>query len=103
MKRLFFVIGFILGIAFFVAANIYAYHTAEPPCCDFSISFGFPFPLGRTGGFAGGTNFTIGGLLLNSAVGLVTSFVFALLFARLLPPLVDLFHQAGQWHLKTRS
>jgi hypothetical protein len=103
LKRLFFFVGFFFGIAFFVASNIYAYHVAEPPCCDFSISFGFPFPLGRTGGYAGGTSFIMSGLFLNSAVGLVTSLVFAWLFARLLPPLVDLGRQAGQWHMKTRS
>jgi hypothetical protein len=103
LKRLFFFIGFFLGIAFFVAANMYAYHVAEPPCCDFSIAFGFPFPLGRTGGFAGGTNLIVLGVVLNSLIGLGASFIFALLFARLLPWLVDLFRQAGQWHMKTRS
>jgi hypothetical protein len=103
LKRLFFFIGFFLGIGFFVVSNIYAYHIAGAPCDDCSISFGFPFPLGRTGGFAGGTNFIIWGLFLNSAVGLVTSLVFAWLFASLLAPLVDLFRQASQWHVKTRS
>ena len=103
MKRLFFIIGFFLGIAIFIASNIYAYQVAVPPCCDFSISFGFPFPLGRTGGFVGGTSFIVWGLFLNSAVGIVASLGFAWLFAKLLPPLVDLFRQAGQWHLKTRS
>jgi hypothetical protein len=103
LKRLFFFIGFLLGIAFFVVSNIYAYNNAGAPCDDCSFSFGFPFPLGRAGGFAGGTHFIILGLFLDSAVGLVTSLVFAWLFAKLPPLLVDLFRQAGQWHMKTRS
>ena len=40
----------------FVAANVYDYHVAEPPC-DFSTSFGFPFPLGMTGGQFSDTSF----------------------------------------------
>ena len=103
MTRLFFFIGFFLGIASFVAANLYAYHVAEPPCCHFSIPFGFPFPLGRTGGFVGGTSFIMLGVFLDTVVGLVSSSIFALLFARLLPWLVELFRHAGQWHMKTRS
>ena len=103
LKRLSFFTGFFLGVAVFVWSNIYAYHRAGAPCDDCAASFGFPFPLGRTGGFVGGTNFIMWGLFLNSAVGLVTSLVLALLFARLFPPVVDLFRQAGQWHMRTRS
>jgi hypothetical protein len=103
LNRKFFIIGFVLGIASFVGANMYSYHVAEPPCCDFSASFGFPFTLGRTGGFAGGTGLILVGVFADVVVGLVVSVVFGWLFAKSLPPIVNLFRQAGQWHTGTRS
>jgi hypothetical protein len=90
-------------MTFFVMSNIDAYNNAGAPCDDCSFTFGFPFPLGRAGGFAGGTHFIISGLFLDSVVALVTSLVFAWLFAMFLPPLVDAFRKAGHWHMKTRS
>jgi hypothetical protein len=103
LTRKIFIVGFFLGIGIFVAANMYSYHVAEPPCCDFEIPFGVPFPLGRTGGFTGGTRFIVFGVIADIIVGLVASFVFAWVFAKLIPPLINRFRQAGQWHAKTRS
>jgi hypothetical protein len=103
LKRLLFFIGFLLGMTFFVVSNIYAHNNAGAPCDDCSFTFGFPFPLGRAGGFAGGTHFIISGLFLDSVVAVVSSLLFARLLAMLLPPLVDSFRQAGHWHMKTRS
>ena len=85
-----------------MAANVYDYHVAEPPCCHFSTSFGFPFPLGMTGGQFGDTSFIRSGLVLDIAVGVVTSLIFASLFARIVPMLVGRFRQVVDWHLKTR-
>ena len=103
MSRTFFNFGFFLGIAFFLTANMYSYHVAEPPCCDFSIPFGIPFPLAQTGGFAGGTRFIVLGVIADVIVGLVTSVVFAWVFAKSLPSMINRFRQAVQWHVKTRS
>src|SRR3989337_950589 len=89
LNRKLFIIGFLFGIVFFVGANMYSYHLAEPPCCDFTSSFGFPFTLGRTGGFAGGTGFIVFGIFADIVVGLVASVAFAWLFAKsLLPTLI---------------
>jgi hypothetical protein len=103
VSRKFFIVGFFVGVGSFVAANIYSYHVAEPPCCDFEIPFGVPFPLGRTGGFAGGTRFIVLGAISDIIVGLVASVVFAWVFAKLLPPVINRFRQAVQWHVKTSS
>ena len=103
MSRKFFIVGFFLGIGVFVAANVYSYHVAEPPCCDFEIPFGVPFPLGRTGGFTGGTRLIVLGVIADVIVGLIASVVFAWVFTKLLPPMIDRLRQAVQWHVKSRS
>lgn len=103
MSRPFLAIGFILGIVLFVAMNVYSYHTAEPPCCDFSVAFGFPFPLGRTGGFISVTRFIVLGMIADVIVGLVASVGFAWIFAKSLPVIINRFRQLIQWHVATRS
>jgi hypothetical protein len=103
MSRRFFIIGFCLGFVLFIAANIYSYNVAEPPCCDFSIAFGTPLPLGRVGGFVGGTHFIPLGVIANIIIGIVASVGFAWMFARSVPAIIDRFQQALSWHLKTRS
>jgi len=103
LKRLIFALGFFLGLASAVAANVYAYHVAEPACCHFSISFGFPFHLGTTGGFINDTSLILSGLYLDIAVGVVTSLIFASSFAIVIPTLIGLLREVGEWHLKTRS
>jgi hypothetical protein len=103
LSRPFFTIGFFLGLGLFVAANVYSYHVAEQPCCDFSVAFGIPFPLAQTGGFTGGTHFIVLGVIADVIVGFVASLVFARVFAKALPCMVSRFHQAVQWHVRTRS
>ena len=103
VSRTFVVVGFFLGVAFFVAANLYSYQLAEPPCCDRSISFGIPFPLAETGGYFGGTRFIVPGVIADVIAALVASVVFAWLFAKSLRLMGDRFQQAVRWHLKTRS
>jgi hypothetical protein len=49
------VTGLLLGPLFFVGANMYSYHRAEPPCCDGIAPFGFPLSYGTFGGYVGAT------------------------------------------------
>jgi hypothetical protein len=102
-SRRIFIAGWFLGMGSFVAANLYSYHIAEPPCCDFSIPFGVPFPLAQTGGFTGGTRFIVLGVIADVIVGLVMSVAFAWVFAKSVPWIVSRFGRAVQWHVKTRS
>ena len=103
MKRVFFITGFVLGVAFLVAANIYSYRFVEPPCCDVSAAFGFPFPMGTFGGFVTVTVIWWPGLIANGVVSLGAGIVLGWVFTKLPPPLVNLFRQASQWHVSTRS
>jgi hypothetical protein len=103
MKRTFFIVGFVLGFGVIVAANIYSYRFVEPPCCDFSAPFGFPFPMGTFGGFVGVTVFWWPGLIANALVSVGAGFVSGWVCTKLLPPLVNLFRQASEWHVRTRS
>jgi hypothetical protein len=92
-----------LGLVLFVGVNVYSYLTAEPPCCHFFASFGFPFKLGSVGGFAGGTVFLFPGLIADTFIGLVVSLSFGGLFAKSFPPIANVFRQAARWHVSTRS
>jgi hypothetical protein len=103
MKRGFFTIGFVLGVVLLVAANIYSYQVVQEPCIDCSAPFGFPFPTGRFGGFVTGIDIWWPGLVANALVSVGAGFVFGWVFTKLLPPLVNLFRQASQWHVRTRS
>src|SRR5258708_1543118 len=76
MRMKLFLITFILGMSLFAAANIYDFSHSAPPCCDLGGQFGIPFPLGTTGGYAGGTHLHAKGLLLD---GLIAAAVSALL------------------------
>jgi hypothetical protein len=103
VSRTFLIVSFFVGVGLFVAANMYSDHVAEPPCCDLSIPFGIPFPLARTGGFTGGTHFILLGVIADVIVGFVASVVFAWVFAKALPSMINRFRQGVQWHVKTRS
>lgn len=103
MSRKLFIIGFVLGLVLFVGANIYSYHVAEPPCCDFFASFGFPLQVGTFGGYAGYTSLLLSGLIADTLIGLGASVVFGRVFAKLLPAIANLFRRAGTWHVSTRS
>jgi hypothetical protein len=85
MNRTFFMVGFVLGLVVFVAANIYSYRFVEPPCCDFSAPFGFPLPMGTFGGFIGTTNIFWPGFIANLLVSLGAGFVFGSVFRKSLP------------------
>jgi hypothetical protein len=103
LSRKFFIVGFILGMGFVLAANLYSYHVTAQPCCDLGIPFGFPFPLGRTGGFVGGNSLIMVGVFADVIVGLVVSVVFAWVFAKVLPSMINRCRQVGHWHSKTSS
>ena len=103
MKWGFFTIGFVLCVALLVAANIYSYQVVQEPCIDCSAPFGFPFPTGRFGGFFTVTEIWWPGLIANAVVSLGAGLVCGWVFTKLLPPLVNLFRQASQWHAGTRS
>ena len=103
MSRPFFTLGFVLGLGLVLAANVYSYHIAEPPCCDFSVPFGVPFPLGQTGGFIDVTRFMLLGVIADVIVGLIASVGFAWMFAKSFPSIINRFRQLAQWHVATRS
>ena len=101
LSRKLFIIGFLLGVIAFVVANVLSFRKATAPCCDFPASFGFPFVLGRTGGFAGGTNPILSGFVVDAGAAIVACVAVAWLFARLFPPTLNLFRRVGQWHVRT--
>jgi hypothetical protein len=70
-----FAIGFLCGIALFIALNVYSYTQAIPPCCDLSASFGIPFTAWSHGGFVGATNILLSGVMADMAVALAASYV----------------------------
>jgi hypothetical protein len=93
----------VLGLVLFVGVNIYSYVIAEPPCCDFSTSFGFPIPLGTFGGFVGDTAFLLSGLIADMLIGLAASLIFGWMFAKSFPQIANRFRQSVRWHVSTRS
>lgn len=76
-------ITFSLTVATFVAINLYDYWHTTPACCDFSSRFGWPFALGRVGGFVGGTKIHLPGLLLDTLIAAAAAIVFALIVEKL--------------------
>ena len=92
-----------LGVVLFVGANLYSYNMAEPPCCDFYASFGFPLPLGTVGGFAGNGGVLWSGLIADTLIGVCTSLVSGWVFAKSLPAITNLFRRTARWHVSTRS
>jgi hypothetical protein len=70
-----FAIGFLCGIALFIALNVYSYSQAIPPCCDLSASFGIPFTAGSYGGFVTATYILWSGVIADMFVALAASYV----------------------------
>jgi len=83
MRLKLFLITFTLGMSLFAAVNVYDFSQTSPPCCDLGAQFGVPFPLGTTGGYVGGTNIHLGGLLLDTLIAAAASIVFALIVEKL--------------------
>src|SRR5258705_10443207 len=83
MRLKLFLVTFTLGMALFAAVNVYDFSKTRPPCCDLGAQFGVPFPLGTTGGYVGGTNIHLGGLLLDTLIAAVVSIVFGLVVEKL--------------------
>jgi len=84
MQRKRFLLIFLLGIAGFVAANVFDYSRTSPPCCDFSAPFGVPVPLGRWGGFFGTLTIYWRGLLADIFIAVIVSLFLAYVVERLL-------------------
>jgi hypothetical protein len=97
-----FTIGLLCTLFLFVAANIYSYAQAAPPCCHFYTSFGVPFPLGEIGGYFGYARFIFSGLILDTFIVLSSSVFCGWLLARFwshILGLVDRFVIALKaWH-----
>jgi hypothetical protein len=72
MRSKLFLVGLVLGVAPFVAANIYGYRQmgfhGGGSCDDCSFSFGFPFPLWVEGGFVGMARVLWGGFIADLSV-----------------------------------
>jgi hypothetical protein len=85
-----------------IAANIYSYLRVEPPCCDLTGPFGFPFTLGWFGGFFGSTSFMLSGLITNTLFAVVASAFLGWAFAKVWPRIPESFGQVAAWHARTR-
>ena len=85
MRAKLFIVGFVLGVAPFVAANIYDYRQmgfhGGGSCDDCSFSFGFPYPLWREGGFVGVELILWGGLLADVAIAVAAGVTLGLALA----------------------
>ena len=83
MRAKSFIVGLVVGLAPFVAANVYDYlrmgSTGSAACNDCSVSFGFPFPLWVEGGFVSVKRLLWGGLvadvLIAAAAGVILGLV----------------------------
>ena len=93
--------GFVLNVLVCILVNVYAYSVANPPCCDRSVSFGFPLPLGTTGGYAGGY-LSLPGLIFDIAIWLSVSVTAGWWFERALPQAIKKAHEIAEWHVNTR-
>ncbi len=102
LSRTLFIIGFLLSLLFFLAANIYSYIVVEPPCCDMFGPFGFPLALGRYGGFVGSTSFILPGLIADVLICVVASVISSLAFGKVLPRIFALAGGVAAWHTRTR-
>lgn len=78
-----FIVTFMVGMSLFAAANLYDFSHSSPPCCDLGVQFGLPFPLGSTGGYAGGTHLHLRGLLLDALIAVAASILFAVIVEKL--------------------
>jgi hypothetical protein len=102
VNRSLFILGFAIGLSIFVGINLYSYHVAEPPCCDWFAYFGFPLQYGTFGGYAGYSGYKLDVWLLNCIISGVASAVFALFLERLVPPVLSFARDVVAWHAKTR-
>jgi len=102
MSRTLFTSGFLVGLAFFVGANIYSYSRAIPPCCDLGIGFGVPFRLGTYGGYVGGTSLLLAGLITDTLISIGAGLVFGWVFANSLPTILGGVQDALRWYLRSR-
>ncbi|HXD32975.1 MAG TPA: hypothetical protein VN643_17760 [Pyrinomonadaceae bacterium] len=102
MNRRFVIAGFLIGLAAFLAANVYSYSQAFPPCCDLTVAFGLPFPLGRFGGLVGQVSFFFTGILIDSLIAMFASLALGWLFSKALPFVFTSMRNVKLWHLGTR-
>src|SRR5262245_3564753 len=101
MNAKLFISGLVLGLAFFLGANIQSYQEALP-CCDGFAPFGFPFTLGHFGGYVGSYSYYLPGLFADVLVAFIVSGAFAFVFGKLVPVVQTSFRRVIAWHLSTR-
>lgn len=95
-------VGFLLSLLLFVAANTYEYSTVKGFWGDMPEPFGFPFSLGRYGGFVGVTTLILPGLIADIVVCLVVSAILGLVFSRILPRAFVVGGNVMAWHTRNR-
>lgn len=82
-----FIVGLLVGLAPFVAANLYGYLRMGSPgsaaCNDCSVSFGFPFPVWVEGGFVSVKRVLWAGLVADVLVAAAAGVILGLLLATL--------------------
>lgn len=82
-----FLVGLLVGLAPFVAANVYGYLRMGSPgsaaCNDCSVSFGFPFPVWVEGGFVSVKRVLWAGLVADVLVAVSAGVILGLLLATL--------------------
>lgn len=87
MRAKLFIVGLAVGLAPFVAANVYGYlsmgSTGSAACNDCSVSFGFPFPVWVEGGFVSVKRVLWGGLLADLLLAVAAAFLLGLVLAML--------------------
>lgn len=85
MRTKLFLAGLAVGLAPFVAANVYGYlsmgSTGSAACNDCSVSFGFPFALWVEGGFVSVKRVLWAGLLADVLIALAAGVILGLVFA----------------------
>jgi hypothetical protein len=85
MRPKLFLVGLVIGVAPFAAANIYDYRRMGShgggSCDDCSFSFGVPFPLRLEGGFVGVERILWGGLLADVSIAVAAGVTLGLALA----------------------
>jgi hypothetical protein len=87
MRSKIFLIGFLIWLALFVAANLYSYihmgSSGGGTCDDCFSSFGFPFALWIEGGFVSVAHILWGGLIADASVAMCAGIALGLAVEKL--------------------
>jgi hypothetical protein len=102
INRTLFRIGFALSLLLFAYLNGHQYRVPDYAWADDYFRFGFPLPLGETGGFGGHTTYFLSGAIANTAVCFAACLFAGWAIVRVAPFAVKVAVNVWGWHARTR-